>query len=551
MTVNGTKERQIGSCLRSMDHCGFERSLMSLTTTRRGFIKGGAGLSLAAAASLYMAGCSGPAGEGKVLRYGCANPKVSLDLQTNTSNEIGVAESICEPLIRFNEKLEMEPVLLTKMPEISADGLTYTFELKDKLPVHDGSNLTANDVKFTFTRMFLPSTKNPSTNVYDTIVGAKDVMDGKTEELAGLTVQDDTHFTIVLESVQAIFLPMLTEFYALIYPEAACKAAGDSWGTGTNFVGTGPSKLTAESPTGLTLETFADYHGGPAKIDGIEVSYVDDPNTLVMNYKAGQIDLCNLAPSLYDQYVDDEEVAGSIVAYTPASTRFVNLNLHEDMFKDPRVRQALSLAINRDELVNTVLQGASTACSQFCAPGEEGHDDSLETLAFDPDKAKALLADAGVSNLAFDFPVRSRDEVVATALQEYWRNIGVTANISIMDDGMWVDQRAAGALPCTLITWTTLCWIGAEHMRSFFYSSKASQRSSFYDSPTFDSLVDEAEATMDAAKRTDLTLQADNQLVNVDFGTIPVDWPQTPYLKDEDFSGIYRVYDFKFTNQLA
>ncbi len=134
---------------------------MSLTTTRRGFIKGGAGLSLAAAASLYMAGCSGPAGEGKVLRYGCANPKVSLDLQTNTSNEIGVAESICEPLIRFNEKLEMEPVLLTKMPEISADGLTYTFELKDKLPVHDGSNLTANDVKFTFTRMFLPSTKNP------------------------------------------------------------------------------------------------------------------------------------------------------------------------------------------------------------------------------------------------------------------------------------------------------------------------------------------------------------------------------------------------------
>ncbi len=66
-----------------------------------------------------------------MLRYGCANPKVSLDLQTNTSNEIGVAESICEPLIRFNEKLEMEPVLLTKMPEISADGLTYTFELKD------------------------------------------------------------------------------------------------------------------------------------------------------------------------------------------------------------------------------------------------------------------------------------------------------------------------------------------------------------------------------------------------------------------------------------
>ena len=520
--------------------------------SRRGFVRLGAAASLAGAAAATLAGCGGAGNDGgKVLRYGCANPKASLDLQTNTSNEIGVAESICEPLIRFNEDLDMEPVLLTKMPDISADGLTYTFELKESLPTHDGGNLTANDVKYTFTRMFLPETKNPSTNVYDTIVGAKDVMEGKTTELAGLTVQDDRHVTMRLSEVTAVFLPMLTEFYALIYPRKACEAAGDKWGTGTDFVGTGPFKLTAESATGLTLETFADYHDGPAKIDGIDVVYVDDPNTLVMNFKAAQLDLVNLAPTLYDQYVDDEAVAGSIVDYTPASTRFVNLNLHEDAFKDPRVRQALSLAIDRDELCETVLQGASAPCTQFCAPGEEGHDDTLETLPHDVEKAKQLLAEAGATGLSFDFPVRSRDEQVATALQEYWRAVGVTANINVIDDAMWIDQRAAGSLPCTLITWTTLCWVGAEHMRSFFYASKASQRSSFYDSPTFDELVDKAEATMDEGERTDLTLQADNQLVNVDFGTIPVDWPQTPYLKDADFSGVYRVYDFKFTNKLA
>ena len=310
--------------------------------SRRGFVRLGAAASLAGAAAATLAGCGGAGNDGgKVLRYGCANPKASLDLQTNTSNEIGVAESICEPLIRFNEDLDMEPVLLTKMPDISADGLTYTFELKESLPTHDGGNLTANDVKYTFTRMFLPETENPSTNVYDTIVGAKDVMEGKTRELTGLTVQDDRHFTMQLSEVTAVFLPMLTEFYALIYPQKACEAAGDKWGTGTDFVGTGPFKLTAESATGLTLETFADYHDGPAKVDGIDVVYVDDPNTLVMNFKAGQLDLVNLAPTLYDQYVNDEAVAGSIVDYTPASTRFVNLNLHEDAFKDPRVRQAL------------------------------------------------------------------------------------------------------------------------------------------------------------------------------------------------------------------
>ena len=123
--------------------------------SRRGFITGAAASITGAAATL--AGCGGAGNDGgKVLRYGCANPKASLDLQTNTSNEIGVAESVCEPLIRFNENLDMEPVLLTKMPDISADGLTYTFELKEKLPTHDGGNLTADDVKYTFTRMFLP-----------------------------------------------------------------------------------------------------------------------------------------------------------------------------------------------------------------------------------------------------------------------------------------------------------------------------------------------------------------------------------------------------------
>ncbi|MGI6230787.1 MAG: ABC transporter substrate-binding protein [Tractidigestivibacter sp.] len=514
--------------------------------SRRCFVRGSLGTAIAMASAGILAGCSSDSGdtssteEAKVLRFGCSNPKVTFDTQ-KTSNDVGVSEAVAESLVALDpDTKEIYPVLLTELPTVSDDGLVYTFELKDGVKFHNGETLKASDVKYTFTRMFLPETEATSIDSYMYIEGAQEIIDGTSTELTGIEVTDDTHFTITLTQPYSTFLAMLAQFYAVIYPESACSEAGSEWGTGTSFIGTGPFTLESnDDSTEVVLKAFDDYHEGRPELDEVDFDYIDDANTRMLSYKNDDIDLAFIDRSIISTYAEDEDVKDDIVYYTPGSCQFVNLNLTSDNLKDVRVREALSLAINREELCSTVLNGCGDPCTSFLPPSCTGHDDSLEVLEYDPDRAKELLEEAGVSDLTLDFQIRSQDQNVAVALQNYWSQIGVTANVTVIDNGMWSDSRRDGGLEITTVTWSTLSFQGVEHMGSYFRSDRASAKSSFYDSETFDGLIDAARQTVnDDDQVIVLTKQADNQLVRTDWACIPIDWPQMPYALKPKFSGL-------------
>ena len=516
--------------------------------SRRSFLRGALGAAVAAAA-VPLAACGGGAdagGEdaGAVLRFGTSNPGANVDTQL-TSNTIGISENVCDTLVTLDPNTqEVLPLLLTSLPEVSEDGLTYSFELKSDVKFHDGTVLTANDVKYTFERLFKLKSQTDS---YTYIVGAQDIIDDKATELAGLTVVDDTHFTITLTQVYSSFVRMLCQFYASIYPAAACEAAGDNWGIGTDFIGTGPFKIESnDDTTEVVLVAFDDYHEGRPALDRIEITYIDDPATRVSSFKTNDIDLCFVDTSLLEQYKDDEEVSGSLVYYTPAATQFLNLNLNGPEFQDIKVREALSLAINRQELCDTILSGAALPCTGFIPPSESGSDPNGTVLEFNVARAQELLVEAGNPTVSFTAKVRPQDENVMVAIQGYWQAIGVDCKVETMDPQQWRDDRAAGNLVCTLVTWSTLSFVGVEHMGSYFTSDKASLRSSFYNSPEFDAYVQAARSAMDDTEVTENTIKADNQLVRTDFGTIPVDWPQNPYVLREGFDGLEVLVDFHF-----
>lgn len=526
-------------------------------TTRRTFLRGALGTMVAAAGAASLAACggtsddsgsaaSGDGSEEKVLRVGMANTKATFDTQ-QTSNTWGVSENVCDTLITLNpETLELEPNLVTALPEVSDDGLTYSFELKDGVKFHDGTTLKASDVKYTLTRLIK---LNEQADSYIYIAGSDELQAGSTDELTGVEVQDDTHFTITLSSVYSSFPYMLAEFYASIYPEAACEAAGDDWGNGTNLIGTGPFKLASnDDQTEVVLEANADYHQGKPAIDKVVVTYIDDANTRMMNYKNDDIDLANIDISLLEQYTSDPDVKDQIVYYTPASTQFVNINLNDERLANKDLRQAMSLAINRQELCDTVLAGAAKPCSGFITPTETASDKDAEVFEYDPDKAKELVANCGITDLNFTAEVRSQDEGVMTALQSYWAQVGINVQPQVIDAGLWRQERADGTLILSLVTWSTLSFVGVEHMGSYFRSDKAAQKSSFYNSPTFDELVDKARATSDAAESEQYTIQADRQLCREDYGTIPVDWPQQPYVLRQGFDGLEVLVNFHYKN---
>lgn len=533
-----------------------EEKINAAKMTRRQFLGGAA----AAGAMGILAGCggsgasdgaaSGDASAKKVLRFAQKNAKVGIDPHViNDQLAYSISDAITEAPCMWDEDGNELPCLLTKMPEVSDDGLTYKLEFKSDIKFHDGTTLTASDVKWSAERMMWPETKYKSAYMINQIEGAQDVFDGKTKECSGITVEDDTHVTIKLAKPYATFLRILGTCFFIIFPQKACEEAGENWGMGTNLVGTGPFKLVSnDDSTQVVLEKFEDYHGTPANIDELDIEFIDDANTKMMTYVKGDIDVCDVDPSLFEQYLNDDTVKDQLHEYDPLGTYFVNLNLNTDALKDVRVRQAINLAINRQEIVDNVLHGAGIPANGWCNPKVPGYDSSEPAIEYNPDKAKELLAEAGVSNLTLDCPVRSSESTIAQVVQGYLAEVGITLNVSTMDAAAWMEKWRQGDLDTTILSWNILFADGDMMLYTYFYSDSAKAKGSFYNNPDFDQLLLDARATTDASQQEDLYKQANKLLVQQDWATCPLYYPKRyfaakPWVKNMKIGGL--VYHFR------
>ena len=394
----------------------------------------------------------------KVFRFGQAPYGDTLDMQISTGSlSASIADEVTESLLRFDDDNNEEPVLITDFPTVSEDGTVYSFELKQGVKFTNGTELTARDVKFTFERMFTPATGAKSFSYFSMIQGAKDMLDGKADQLSGFEIQDDYHFTITLEYPFAPFVKNLGTSYADIFPQDACTEAGADWGIDDNLIGTGPYKIQSNDPnTEAVLVKNEDYHGGEVKLDEIHVVYYSDTTTKLLAYENGDIDACDLLASQLGQYKDS--YGDQITAYHPLGTCFLSLNLDVDALKDAKVRQAISLAIDREELVEYVLDGAGIPATTYLNPAIPGHDDSLPVYEYNVEKAKQLLAEAGYPDgLTIDGgKVRQQEETLATAVQGFLADAGIEYVFDVVDAATWSSDRTSGKLATTFITWNAL-----------------------------------------------------------------------------------------------
>ena len=508
---------------------------MANFVSRRQFLQGSA-LAASGVAAMSLVGCGGSSDDGgdkkKVFRFGQANSKEGLDMQKSTNSKSSTAiDHVVETPLRFTEDNELIPCMLKEVPTVESDGVTYKCELNEGMKWHDGTEVKASDIKYTFERMFDPATGAKSTYMYDMIKGAKEKLAGTASEIEGIVVEDDTHITFTLTEPFACFTKNIGINYASIYPEAGLKKFGDKWGTGTDIYGCGPYKLVSnDDSTELTYEPFEDYYGEKAKLDKIIIKYIDDENTKMMSFKNGEIDMCDLNATLLKQYKEDADVKDLINQYGPLGVTFVNLNLKNKYLADKRVRQALSLAINRQELVDTVMNGAGTVASGWLNPKTPGFDDSAEAFPYDVDKAKALLKEAGVDGFSLTCGVRAADQPVMVAIQDYWKKIGVDLKVNVQDAAKWSADWAAGSLEVTELSWHPLYADGDNHMYTYFYSENAKGKSSFYNNPEFDKLMDEARGSTDEDKRVELYKKADDILTRQDYATLPLFYPKFQFV---------------------
>jgi len=491
----------------------------------------------------------------KVLRFGQTNPKLAMDEQTNSNSGVAtLADLVTEGLFKWNEDNKEELVLAADWPQISADGLTYTFKLKQGIVFSDGSPLTSKDVKFTFERMFTPSTKAVNTYMYDMISGAKEMLSGNATELSGLKIIDDTSFSITLTYPFSGFVKNLGISYAEIFPAKACSEAGANWGHGTTLVGTGPYMIKEnDEQTRVVFEKNPNFRG-KANLDEIDIIFIDDVSTKLLEYEAGNIDLCQLDNAMYQQY-KNSDIASDIVQYTPLGTVFINLNLNDPALKDIRVRQALSLAIDRKTYCEDFLDGTGVPATGFLNPSELGYV-QRDQYEYNPKKAKQLLSEAGAANLHLVAHVRSKDKNEFVYIQNCFAQIGVTMDVQVVDNGVWYSEWQAGSIQIMWMGWFPLYADADNHMYTYFFSQNASKKSNFYNNAKFDELVTEARQMTDDSQRAKLYQQADTMLTQEDYGCIPLYYPRyqfvaKPYVKNMKVGNlIYHLNDVDIDTSL-
>lgn len=344
-----------------------------------------------------------------------------------------------------NETAEIEPELAESW-EASEDGTVWTFNLRQDAVWSDGNPVTAHDIVYSAQRAVMPETASPYAYVLYIIENAKAInqtavpTDTYDINTLGVTALDDYTVQFTLEAPAAYFLSISSLWTLRPVPQSVIEEHGDAWTDPANIVVSGPYKvaewLPGESLTFVKNDTY--YGAGDVQIDRVELSIIADQNTEVALYESGELDVAGEGPGSLSaeemtRIMADATLSQEMHIGPRASTTYVGFTMTKPPFDNVLVRKAFSAAIDRETMVRDVV-GSGVPATQFAPPGIFGAPDPEVGIGYDPEQAKAWLAEAGYPDGAGFPPVTYRyfsstlEEALAQALQAMWKE---TLNVNV------------------------------------------------------------------------------------------------------------------------
>jgi len=459
----------------------------------------------------------------KITDPGTADPQLTTEEYFLPLN---VFDRLVEAVTTAPGKSELIPGLAEKW-DVSADGLTYTFYLRKNAKFHNGAILTADDVIYTFDRMLNPATKALNTDFLDMIAGAKDRMDGKAPTTSGLKKVDDNTVQITLGAPFAPFLANLATPAGSIFPKDYTEKAGKDFGI--KPVGTGPFKVdnwTYNSE--IQLSAFADYFRGKAKFDKLVFKIVPEAQTQALMFKKGELDVLDLdnARSQIPEFMKDPQWKDHIVSGPRVGTYYMSINQKIAPFDNPKVREAMMYVIDRQTLIDKLYYSTGVPAKGILAPGLAGYNPDLPGFAYDPDKAKALLTDAGFPN-GFQMTLFQTVDSASTlkineALQAMLSKVGVKAEIKQLDSAAFFGTRQEGKLGNYVSDWSADYNDPDNFIYTFFASKNTLARSWNYVNKDVQDNLEKARVMTDLPARYKLYQDVEKTIVYQDFAFIPL-----------------------------
>ncbi|QCI99413.1 ABC transporter substrate-binding protein [Agrobacterium larrymoorei] len=331
-----------------------------------------------------------------------------------------VSTNIFDGLTYRGPDLKLVPGLAESWEELD-EGKRIRFKLRQNVKFHNGEPFNAEAVKFTFDRLLGDE-------------GAKGPQRSNYTAIASVDIVDENTVDMKLKSPDPVLLTKLAGYGAMIVPPKYIKEKGED-NFNLNPVGTGAFKFVSYAPkVNIKLEANPDYWGGAPKLSELEYRFIAEPATAVAELQAGRVDLV-IPPTIPIGMIpvvqgDSNLEIVSVPGPTVDALRF---NTRDGITKDPKVRQAIIMAVDRGTIVKSILAGQGSEIASFQSALSFGYDPDLKPVAYDPEGAKKLLAEAGVKpGATLQIDIRGNDATmneVAQVVASYLQMVGITATI--------------------------------------------------------------------------------------------------------------------------
>ena len=371
---------------------------------------------------------------------------------------------IFDPLVWTGDDLQLEPGLAVSWEPLDED--TWQFKLREGVKFHDGSDFTAEDVKFSIER--IPNVTGPTTTeIY-------------VRRVADVEIVDD-HTLNIHTNGPAATLPFDFVRLFIVSADAAkdystSETSAEGFNSGKATIGTGPFKYVSWSPQAdLVLERFDDYWRGPAPWEKVTRREMGDDSSRLAALKAGDVDVINYVSSAdYLALGNDPDIS----TFIGDSVYVMNLQLDQreqtpkvrakgggaldkNPLRDPKVREAIDLAIDRETMVEIVLEGLGNPANQMMPAGFFGSSEEIPMPVYDPDKSKALLAEAGYPD-GFEIDLYCTndrlpgDGAICEALGQMFTQVGIDTNVNAISRTVYFPAQARKEYSVFMNGWGTL-----------------------------------------------------------------------------------------------